>query len=207
MEFDDDYYYDSFENYEETTTDPGPWMLVGTVSYSACCVLLLPLLVMVSKSCQRKKAPKITSGRDLEMTATNSEHKTQLGNSPSADQVYESNKDEIYHASSQNMVLNDAMEQKTSTIHHFCSKLISIAKIDKESKSILKLGIPMSLSEVAEAVFEAIIVALISRNLGVNALSAYVITNFIDRPIRYIYKWRRRCVKHCLFSRDRLRKL
>lgn len=53
---DDDYYYDSFLNYKETTNDPGPWMLIGVVSYSACCVLLLPILVRVSKSRQRKRS-------------------------------------------------------------------------------------------------------------------------------------------------------
>lgn len=60
-----------------------------------------------------------------------------------------------------------------------CGKLIDITKIDKESKSILKLGIPLTVSEVAEAIFEAVSVALISRYLGVNALSAYVITNLL----------------------------
>jgi Na+-driven multidrug efflux pump len=57
--------------------------------------------------------------------------------------------------------------------------LIDITKIDKESRSILKLGFPLALSEVSEAVFEAVTVALISRHLGVNALSAYVITNLL----------------------------
>ncbi len=43
----------------------------------------------------------------------------------------------------------------------------------------MELGIPFTLSEVSEAFFDAVTVALISHYLGVNALSAYVVTHLL----------------------------
>jgi len=78
------------------------------------------------------------------------------------------------------MVISSVVDEpKKTTCHNFCDKVIDITKIDKESRSILKLGAPLALSEVSEAIFEAVTVALISRNLGVNALTAYVVTNLL----------------------------
>jgi hypothetical protein len=82
---DDDYYYDSFVNYQETTNDPGPWMLVGVLSYSVCCILLLPILVQVSNKRKRKRARSFqrnvqcstTAGGEIEIVAAKGERKTQ----------------------------------------------------------------------------------------------------------------------------------
>lgn len=54
-----------------------------------------------------------------------------------------------------------------------------MANYDAETKKLLKLGIPFTFSGAIESVFDAIAVALISKYLGINALSAYVVTNLL----------------------------
>ncbi len=53
--------------------------------------------------------------------------------------------------------------------------LVRIANPDRETKRLLKLGIPLTTAAIFESLFDAVGVALISRYLGVNALSAYVV--------------------------------
>jgi hypothetical protein len=57
MENADDYYNgNSFENYEATTYEPGPWMMIGVCLYSVMCVaVFLPLSVFVAKLCRKQK--------------------------------------------------------------------------------------------------------------------------------------------------------
>jgi len=50
----DDYYYDGFVNYVPKTHDPGPWMLIGVCIYSICCVLILPVLVILGKRREKR---------------------------------------------------------------------------------------------------------------------------------------------------------
>jgi len=57
--------------------------------------------------------------------------------------------------------------------------LVDIAHYDHETKRILQLGVPITAGSVFESLFDAIAVALISRYLGVEALSAYVVTNLL----------------------------
>ena len=46
----DDYYDDGFANYIPTSRDPGPYMLIGVVSFAGLCILLLPIAVKARKS-------------------------------------------------------------------------------------------------------------------------------------------------------------
>jgi Na+-driven multidrug efflux pump len=65
------------------------------------------------------------------------------------------------------------------TISRSFNELVKIANPDKETKRLLGLGIPLTLAAAVESLCEAIAVALISRYLGVNALTAYVVTNLL----------------------------
>lgn len=56
----------------------------------------------------------------------------------------------------------------------FLSKLADIATYDKETKRLIKLGTPFMISEVSEALFEALTIILISRFCQIDALSAYI---------------------------------
>jgi hypothetical protein len=94
----DDYYYDSFVNYKETTNDPGPWMLIGALSYSGFCVLLLPVLVWISnrrkkntRNFQRLIEISSTAEGDTEVVTTNRKNKARYNSSPSIEPAYESN--------------------------------------------------------------------------------------------------------------------
>ena len=61
----------------------------------------------------------------------------------------------------------------------FCEKTFSVIRYDKETSRILILGIPFVLAAVSEALFDAITLALVSKYLGVEALSAFVVTNVL----------------------------
>ena len=65
------------------------------------------------------------------------------------------------------------------TITSSFNSLVKIANPDKETKRLLELGIPFTLASVIASFFEAMIVALVSNYLGVQALSAYVVTNLL----------------------------
>lgn len=153
MESTDDDYYDSFENYVETTNDPGPWILIGVTLYSTICLLILPVLVR-----RRKSGSGIRTQVDSDL---NHSHSSSTIN----------NQIEV--------VISERRAKKSCHFKLVCAKLNEIARLDNESRAILKLGIPLTLSEVSEASFYAVSVALISRNLGVDALSAYVVTNLL----------------------------
>ena len=58
-------------------------------------------------------------------------------------------------------------------------RFIEIIQYDKETNRILVLGIPFMVSAVAVALFDAITLALVSKYLGVEALSAFVVTNVL----------------------------
>ncbi len=55
------------------------------------------------------------------------------------------------------------------------NNLIRIANPDKETQRLLKLGVPLTIGAIFESLFEAICIILISRYLGVQALSAFVV--------------------------------
>ncbi len=54
--------------------------------------------------------------------------------------------------------------------------LIRIAEPDAESKRIVKLGVPLTLAEIAECLFDSVTVIFISQNMGTDDLAAYTIT-------------------------------
>lgn len=66
-----------------------------------------------------------------------------------------------------------------ATISRSFNALVKIANPDKETKRLLALGVPFTLASMIGSFFEAVAVALVSNYLGVNALSAYVVTNLL----------------------------
>ncbi|GFH46031.1 hypothetical protein CTEN210_02505 [Chaetoceros tenuissimus] len=72
--------------------------------------------------------------------------------------------------------MDSCKEEKRSG---FGKKFIEIIQYDQETKRILILGIPFMVSAVAVALFDAITLALVSKYLGVEALSAFIVTNVL----------------------------
>lgn len=75
----------------------------------------------------------------------------------------------------------DRFNSKSTALYEdkLCSTITKTIRFDNETKRILKLGGPFTVSTVSEAVFDAIIVALISKYLGVEALSAAIVTHLL----------------------------
>ncbi|GFH46032.1 hypothetical protein CTEN210_02506 [Chaetoceros tenuissimus] len=69
----------------------------------------------------------------------------------------------------------DCGEKIGNSINQF----IHIINFDSESKRILHLGIPFTISSISDAVFDAVTIALISNYLGVQSLSAYIVVNML----------------------------
>ena len=68
---DDEYYYEGFDNYVPKTIDPGPWMLIGVSVYSLFCIIILPFLVVIGNSRDRRRMEKKKlEGNDLEQVST-----------------------------------------------------------------------------------------------------------------------------------------
>ncbi len=74
---------------------------------------------------------------------------------------------------------NDESREEKEDNSSPCRVLRTIAKYDDETKAIMKLGGPLTLSSVTYDIFDAISTALISRYLGVDALAAYIVTNLL----------------------------
>jgi len=56
---------------------------------------------------------------------------------------------------------------------------VDIANPDRETRRILRVGVPLTLAAVSQSFFNAVTVALISIYLGVDALTAFVVTNLL----------------------------
>jgi Na+-driven multidrug efflux pump len=65
------------------------------------------------------------------------------------------------------------------SINHAFNVLVDVAHYDHEMKDLLKLGIPFTIAGALESVWDAIAVVLISRYLGIESLTAYIITNLL----------------------------
>jgi len=57
--------------------------------------------------------------------------------------------------------------------------LLDIAYHDGESRRIVKLGVPLTFSSIAGAIFSTITVALVAQYLGTNDLTAYVVNDLL----------------------------
>lgn len=82
-------------------------------------------------------------------------------------------------------IINAYKLQSTATQvfpkHEKCAKISQIVKCDKETQCIIRLGGPFTISTVSEAGFDAIILALVSKYLCVEALSAAIVLHLLIR--------------------------
>lgn len=68
---------------------------------------------------------------------------------------------------------------KTTYNRNNCYALSKTISCDKETVRILKLGGPFTISSLSDSVFDAIILAIVSKYLGVQSLSAMVVTHLL----------------------------
>uniref|UniRef100_A0A7S4HIJ4 Protein DETOXIFICATION n=1 Tax=Odontella aurita TaxID=265563 RepID=A0A7S4HIJ4_9STRA len=68
---------------------------------------------------------------------------------------------------------------RPKTIQYGIDYLVELCEPDDEMKRIVRLGIPYTASEVCEAFFEAVTVAVIAQFVGTNELTAYVVVHLL----------------------------
>lgn len=241
---------DGFENYVAKTTSPGPWLFVCTALYSACCVIMIPILV----TCKRKRKARSSSkkqsvghGDALGMPVPSLDENVELelreeyiidalggqeerkANGGGYSLVSWGEGSSIVDAEKQSVCDENSSGRRDNSATHFqiishervknCNvtagngsldgtinnndrenyseiahqrscfanifgftleeAIFSIKDIvtpDTETRKILKLALPYTMSEVSAVFFWALTTLLISRYTDVNQLSAYVVT-------------------------------
>ena len=83
------------------------------------------------------------------------------------------------HISRRETIAKQKIRTEREKKKDFCENTFSIIRYDRETNRILILGIPFMVSAVAVALFDAVTLALVSKYLGVEALSAFVVTNVL----------------------------
>ncbi len=70
----DDYYYysEGFDNYDRTSIDPGPYMMISVSLYSLLCVIVLPFIVGIAKRREEKKSKR--KDRELQESRAEKAH-------------------------------------------------------------------------------------------------------------------------------------
>lgn len=68
---------------------------------------------------------------------------------------------------------------RPKTIQYGLDYLIELCEPDAETRRLVRLGIPLTCSEVAEAFFDVVTVAVISQFLGTNEVTAYVVVQLL----------------------------
>ncbi len=75
--------------------------------------------------------------------------------------------------------LNGPKRKRKSSCGRWYDFIAYVANWDEENKAIFKLAAPLTVSSLSYAIFDAISTALISRYLGSEVLSAYIVTNLL----------------------------
>eukprot|EP00521_Asterionellopsis_glacialis_P013049 CAMPEP_0195293792 /NCGR_PEP_ID=MMETSP0707-20130614/13354_1 /TAXON_ID=33640 /ORGANISM="Asterionellopsis glacialis, Strain CCMP134" /LENGTH=987 /DNA_ID=CAMNT_0040354587 /DNA_START=164 /DNA_END=3127 /DNA_ORIENTATION=+ len=180
---------DGFVDYIATTTDPGPWMLISVCIYSISCLLILPILVVLGKRRQRRLLDEKKRQQEDECTPmfeVSIFHSIETGDGEkniaiSADDGHFLDDPPSIETKKAEMTICGGERALCSsrTASRAFRGLKTIAKFDRESKKIMKLGTPFVIASVFESFYEAVAVILVSKYLGVKALQAYVITNLL----------------------------
>lgn len=68
---------------------------------------------------------------------------------------------------------------RPKTVQYGLDYLIELCEPDAETKRLVRLGIPLTCSEVAEAFFDTVTVAVIAQFLGTNEVTAYVVVQLL----------------------------
>jgi hypothetical protein len=156
MDTDDD---EGFQNYDISTVDAGNAGLAVTILVCIGGIGILPLLVSWRRRCQRRS----TLG-----TTTTTSSKTRVVTS--AQGMDEGNG------------VEGSPDEEDQSFEHvsFCV----VAKWDKESQRLCRLGAPFMVGAIAQGLADIIRVALIGRFLSTRALSAYLVVELMLGPRR-----------------------
>lgn len=139
-------YSAGFEGYEESTVDPGPWLLLGTTIFCISAMLIImPILVC-------RKLGKRQDQREEQDQQTESDYV-------------------MVEDHQQNAKKDELNADDDNTIVSACS----ILRFDKETKSLLKLAIPFTISSVIGTVFSTLCFIIISHNVATLEITAYAI--------------------------------
>jgi len=241
---------DGFENYVAKTTSPGPWLFVCTALYSACCMIMIPILVTFKRKRKARSSslkqsvgdddesvlqvPSVEENVELELreeytidafggqkerrangggyslvswgegsSIVDTEEQSgcdeysigRLDNSKAHFQTILHERVKTCNVAAGNGSLDGPINYSNREIYSETShppscfanvfgftledaffSIKDIVKPDTETRKILKLALPYTMSEVSAVFFWALTTLLISRYTDVNQLSAYVVT-------------------------------
>jgi len=125
-------YTDGFDGYEETTNDPGIWLLLGTTIFCVSSMLILMPLFVCHKLGKRNDS---------------------------------NTQDESEYV----MVEDNIDEEDVQVSARY------VLKFDKETRSLLKLAVPFTISSLASTVFSTLCFIIVSHNVLTLEITAYAI--------------------------------
>mmetsp|Transcript_27373 Transcript_27373/g.40096 ORF Transcript_27373/g.40096 Transcript_27373/m.40096 type:complete len:740 (-) Transcript_27373:208-2427(-) len=150
---------EGFGGYEASTVDPGPWMLYGTMIFCfGVMLMVVPCMVYRKRKVRKKKAKK----QEAATTQQGGE-----GGNPYKEPLTTTTKDDDDADGS----AQSSEKAKTS----FCS----ILSFDQETRKILKLAIPYTISGLSSTTLSNICLAMIGRNVGTRAVAAYALVQIL----------------------------
>jgi multidrug resistance protein, MATE family len=140
---------DGFEDYVETTVDPGPWLLLGTTIFCfGMMVVVVPVLVTRTLQQRRRKQ------QQSPHTATTS------GTAISPHGLLPTGK-------------------KGDTDEALPVSFREILAVDNETKKIVHLAVPYTVTALTSSVFANICLILISRRIGTKPVAAYALVQVL----------------------------
>lgn len=148
-----------FEGYIEDTLDPGPWLLLATCTFSFGMMLfVVPCLLWFYKKGRKRK----NTGRREKL----------VGESDNATIATErEDSDDFSTVSSSSPTSNETSNQG--------SMIRRVTRFDTETKKILKLAIPYTLSALTSSVFSNTCLILVSQYIGVKPVAAYALVQVL----------------------------
>lgn len=143
--------YGGFDGYVETTVDPSPYMLIFTCIFCFGVMLVVVPLMTRWKLRRRKHHQAQTGGESTEMDYSNM----------ATAQIYDSEKE----------------SERTESEEKITFK--SILNFDKETRKILGLAIPFTISGLSSSIFSNICLALVGNYIGTHAIAAYSLVSIL----------------------------
>lgn len=159
-------YKDDFSEYIPSTIRPGFWLSVAVIIYSTSSVLVLPFKTVYDN---RRKA-KYSKCEEQEKVKEKSNSQSE-----GLDDNLESNERVI------DVELNNTGPYSVKAIPacHDQIQILEIIRCDEESKRIVSLALPFTLSSVLEELFQSMTLIVIGKYLGSASLTAYVCVDLL----------------------------
>lgn len=140
-----------FDGYVETTVDPGIWLLLGTCVFCfGVMLVLVPLLV--ASTTRRRKAQ--ASGVDGGSSGGVSDEQLVVGGGSGA-------------------------STSASTKEPVVASFYNIVAFNMETRKILKLAIPYTISAVASSTLSNTCLIFVSKHIGTKAVTAYALVQIL----------------------------